>query len=286
MKISSPYQIHSADLCVKDAQSAVQNKGGYLKDNRVIDLWGPENFTNPNHCTSLQIPNYSGSQQFKFIVHTMPFSFLIKKEGLFSDDANNILSSIGALSTSIVSNEKPIAYQSVGVILDVPKQNVLLASPSDLMFENNAGDLSRIERMVNIPDRDRQRWRLERMDQIKRTGLLSQEVFRHAHQMKSPDDVIKGGHPKDHNEIIIATKSGVNIHPGFPATKECRITGIFIVLGDPTSDHAHAAEWQGRSCLSREAQMDVFMQHAPAVAARLGVPVLFIEGGTSVAPTL
>ncbi|WP_143330368.1 hypothetical protein [Chromobacterium haemolyticum] len=179
-------------------------------------LWDPSYFTDPK--------NYVQGNQFKFIVHALDFenSKQISRRLLSGEDS--ILTSWDTISASLISDVKSFTYGSLGVILTVPIQNIILTSSEDMMFRNNIGDLGRSDfDLVSASDS------LYQLSPVVRSGLLSKHVIFNSrkHSIRTPSEIL-GNTYDARNEIIIITRPNINTHPGYPTTREVKVSGVFI----------------------------------------------------------
>ena len=189
------------------------DNGGICRGNLL--LWHEKYFTNP--------VSWSSGQPFRFIVHT-----LSSPKSLLSDDTlfstrGKALSQWDTVSASLISDQKPFTYGSIGVVLRVPYQNIVTTHHADLMFRNNIGDIKRqdfdhMERKSNLAD----------IPPWVRNGMLSEEINKtiDTTSIHSPDEILRKTY-YERNELVIVTRPGINIHPGFPATQPVEVIAAF-----------------------------------------------------------
>ena len=222
-------------------------------DIQALNQWGPESFTNP--------AQFNPNGDYQFLVHTVPISEFYKSagedserytsrsnflRGFFRDPDPEILSR-DFISTSLISNDRPAMYGSVGFILNVPPQNILWTSDRDIDFRNNLASRTHWQRdhtsalFASLPD-----------DQKFTPGTLAQNATRIIKHhdvflppgfsaadlpatMKTPSELAQGGTHMNaglrHNEIIVGTRPGVNIYPGMGATRDIEVVGL--IAADP-----------------------------------------------------
>lgn len=186
------------------------NRGAVIRGN--LFSWGHSNFTKPE--------NYKEGEPFKFIVHTVDVKGSPEVSRQLLNGHSGLLTTWDTMSVSVISEQKPFTYGSLGVILEVPAQNVILTLPEDMMFRNNIGDVKRAafdllkDRIPTNP--------------IIRSGQLSRHIMACStkSEVRTPNELLSKTFYA-HNEIIIAPRPNVNIHPGFPVTGMVRIIGVF-----------------------------------------------------------
>ncbi|GEM77637.1 hypothetical protein [Vibrio sagamiensis] len=241
-----------------------------------VRSWKSAGFTPPTSVSGeMGIRGHQSKQDFQFIVHTANIRQLVEGTGIFSIDAEKAMSSWDVICTSIVNQDKTFTYGSVGVILKVPEQNVLAASPEDLMSEPNVGLIDRTDRLVNAPDDDEAKSLYESMPSFKRSGLLKEELARHQKHTNTPDEVLEKTR-RERNEILICTSAGVNIHEGHKATGKVEIAGFF--LNDDSRTPIGEVDWKGNAIPSQDEKYALFKKHAEPLAHKLGVPIIYLNG--------
>ncbi|ADV84423.1 hypothetical protein [Terriglobus saanensis] len=107
-----------------------------LNNNR--DSWAPHHFTAPNTLNAYRRPrNWAtgGAPPYQFITHgvrcNVPVNVL--------DNPIPTLSEWWCISMGVQRDRKPDSFSNHGVILRVPKENILTTSPTDQWFDNYAG---------------------------------------------------------------------------------------------------------------------------------------------------
>ncbi|KZL21068.1 hypothetical protein [Pseudovibrio sp. Ad37] len=86
-----------------------------------------------------------------------------------------------------------------------------------------------------------------------------------------------------HNEVIVSSKEGVQHKQGVDATEPIKIKGIFLIDAEPSPDTIAFQEFEGKKDLTKEEKYQIFMEHAEKVAKNLGVPILFLDGESTMA---
>ena len=222
-------------------------------DLQALNQWGAENFTNP--------ALFNPTGDYQFLVHTVPISQFYKSagednerytsrsnflRGFFRDPDPEILSR-DFISTSLISNDRPAMYGSVGFILNVPPQNILLTSDRDVDFRNNFASRTHWQRdhtataFASLPESEKftpetlaknAKRIIKHHDVFLPPGLSASDL---PASMKTPSELAQGAAHMSaglrHNEIIVGTRPGVNIYPGMGATRGIEIVGM--IAADP-----------------------------------------------------
>jgi hypothetical protein len=270
------------------AMGAVSTRpyGGFFRNTEspstILSSWDARHFTDPKSFQQQQELEPS-KNAFEFIVHTTPLSHLINLEGVFSEQGEQALSDWDIISASVISDKKPYSYGSVGVILKVPPQNILIAHEEDMMSELNVGVPGRVDFLVRECHTGENKDGLMKLSSTERSGLLSKEVLNlsRAFSMKSRQDLLRGTY-HNRNEVVIATKPGVNIHPALPATDKVEIIGFFMMTGELGNDAKKYSAFLGKSVHTTQERESIFVKRALPLAARKNIPALFIRGGPDV----
>jgi len=248
--------------------------------------WDSSRFTNPKDISqTMGGRGHESKQPFQFIVHTAPISHLIEGKGIFSARPEEALASFDVASTSLVNQDKTYTYGSVGVILKVPGQNILAASPDDLMSETNIGLVDRTERLVNVTDKESYKSLYQSMHDYQRNGLLKTEIARYHRHTNTPEEVLNKTYGM-RNEVIICTSEGVNIHQGAEATDKVEIVGFFLNDSALDKDHQSIADWKGKKLLSQDEKCSLFQQYAKPLSQKLEVPMIYLNGTVDFAETV
>ncbi|WP_163836082.1 hypothetical protein [Spartinivicinus ruber] len=279
--------LHGLDSSSSDAQkltASLQLQPAKSAENEsFVRSWNSSRFTDPKSIhQEMGVRGHQSKTDFQFIVHTAPLNHLIEGKGIFSRDAESAMASWDVACTSIVNQKKTYTYGSVGVILKVPQQNVLAASPEDLMSETNVGLIDRANKLVNEFDRSDVKSRYERMPDYQRNGLLKKEIASHQRHTNTPEQVLENTY-RARNEILICTAEGVNIHQGEKTTGKVEIAGIFLNDSAPNFNHKHIADWKGETLLSQDDRYELFQQYAEPLAQELGLPIIYLNGSVDIA---
>ncbi len=176
------------------------------------NMWKPDCFTNPKNHNNFT---------FKYIIHCT------ENINILNEIDEDILAQWDLVSASLVSNTHSCPYGMFGIIMSVPAENIAITSPDDLMFENNAGNLSRVDYVVNN-FKNREYERLSRMSHIQRSSLLSKEINNHQRRKNflTPDELLKQS-SFGNNELIIITKPGVSLTT-YKNTNCIKVSGLFV----------------------------------------------------------
>ncbi|KZK85060.1 hypothetical protein PsAD13_01594 [Pseudovibrio sp. Ad13] len=251
------------------------------KTKAFLETWNRENFSDPSERLDLQ-KRGGCKAPFKFIVRTGSMDDFINQKGCFSAQGAEYLENKDAICTSVVTDEKCFVYGAFGVILDVPPQNVLVSSPDDLMSELNIGRKDKKDRMVNVTQEQNEKL-LDVPDHV-RNGYLKNELDRYQYdkRQQNVDDLMDNTYYA-HNEVIVSSKDGIQHKQGVDATEPVKINGIFLIDAEPSPDTIAFQEFEGKKALTKEEKYQIFMEHAEKVAKNLGVPILFLDGESTMA---
>lgn len=251
------------------------------KTKAFLKTWNRENFSDPSERLDLQ-KRGGCKAPFKFIVRTGSMDDFINQKGCFSAQGTEYLENKDAICTSVVTDEKCFVYGAFGVILDVPPQNVLVSSPDDLMSELNIGRKDKKDRMVNVTQEQNEKL-LDVPDHV-RNGYLKNELDRYQYdkRQQNVDDLVDNTYYA-HNEVIVSSKDGIQHKQGVDATEPIKINGIFLIDAEPSPDTIAFQEFEGKKALTKEEKYQIFMEHAEKVAKNLGVPILFLDGESTMA---
>lgn len=262
----------------KLTQALAQGAGKSPQTDSFVKSWNTSQFTEPKSLSAeMGTRGHQSKADFQFIVHTAPLDHLIAGKGIFSASAESAMASWDVACTSIIDQSKTFTYGNIGVILKVPQQNILAASPDDLMSETNVGLLDRTEELVNSADKDKTKNTYAAMPSHQRTGMLKTEIAKHARHTNTPEQVLKNTYEM-RNEILICTAQGVNIHDGEQATAKVEIAGIFLNDCEPSYNNLHLANFKGETLLTKDEKYAIFKAHAEPLAAQLGVPIMYLNG--------
>jgi hypothetical protein len=197
-----------------------------LQDNGNRLSWRPANFTDPATLNVLKKPR-TGTHGphlplpvFRFIIHGVG--------NYMGDvfDTPNILTRYEVLSMSLMSNLNAHSHDPQGLILRVPENNVLAASPTDVAVQNYAPAFNpQAPNAVTITD--------NLIDVAARTGGL-----------RTPDYLLQNvrGYPY-YNEVVVCGRAHVPLPHGM--TGAMTVVGLYVLTdvngemrGDPTTKAA------------------------------------------------
>lgn len=203
-----------------------------LFDDGNRSKWAPHNFTDPRMLKELSdireftnkkpmVPNY------KFIVHNL------KRGASALTNPESVLSGRWAISASVLSNKKPVAFTNHGLILEVPENNILTTSPTDQWFDNYAVgakellEKGRPEKSVKAAD-----------SHTMAQHIMEKSLF--IGGLLTPDEVIDrqntpansnhncGAVPTKHNEVIVCGRPDEILPHG--KTGKVRLLGVFVQI--------------------------------------------------------
>ncbi|MGL4192495.1 MAG: hypothetical protein ACRCRU_07960 [Vibrio sp.] len=274
---------HNKTIDFPDMKRTMMEKYNDERSHQFISSWDNSNFTLTSSISDeMGVRGHDSKKEFQFIVHTASIDQLINKTGIFSHNGESELSNWDVLCASIINEKKTFTYGSIGVILDVPKQNMLAASPDDLMSETNVGLAHRMDCLVNVANKNDQAEKYKQMPNYERTGLLKKEISRHDRHQNTPYEVLKKTYNM-RNELLICTRSDINIHKNEASTQNIKISGIFLNDCDITPEQKHLAEFTGDKILSQNEKYEIFIQHAKPLAEKLGIPIIYFNGQSDTA---
>lgn len=179
--------------------------------------WNPLNFTNPNLLSALQRPtNWTNKAVplYKFFVHTL------KHPSAVLDTPISMLSGWTAISMSVLASRKPIAYSNHGLILHVPENNVLTASPTDQWFDNYAGT----KQSVKAAGQSMAKHIAEKNLMI--GGLLTPDQVVDRQGTAEAMQHFAGAAQTQHNEVVVCGLPNQPLPHGM--TGQLRLLGVFI----------------------------------------------------------
>ncbi|WP_174888908.1 C80 family cysteine peptidase [Candidatus Williamhamiltonella defendens] len=201
----------------------------------VLDAWAPRHFTDP------KIQN----KQFKYLIYPSSIRDLMDRKGVFSKNIKEKLSQSDFISASILSNQT-LGDHKVGVILEVPEQNILAAAPHESIFKPNLESmfqssgarirfikkkgLQKTNQMINAIEDRLSHTKNRSLSALVRHGLLSNQLFSYPQRVSTPDDIIH--QTLTRNTVLVTGRPDVNIYPHYPVTKNIKITGLFFIDSD------------------------------------------------------
>ncbi|MGQ5525500.1 hypothetical protein ACUHMQ_19880 [Chitinimonas sp. PSY-7] len=186
-------------------------------DNGNRNAWGPHNFTNiamlnefrqPTDWRARAIPPY------KLMVHTL------KHPSTVLNAPVSTLSGWTAISMSVLSSTKPIAYSNHGVILGVPQNNILSTSPTDQWFDNYAGT----SQSTKAPGQSMAQHIAEKS--IMLGGMLTPDEVILKQNTPAAFQHFAGAALTRHNEIVVCGVAGQPLPHGM--TGVLQLLGVFI----------------------------------------------------------
>jgi len=196
-----------------------------LQDNGNRPSWNPANFTAPATLNGLTKRRSGFGPHFPL----PPFRFIIHAVGNYMGDVFDtpaILTRYEVLSMSLMSNTNAHAHDPQGVILRVPENNILAASPTDVAVQNYAPAFNpNAPGAVTITD--------NLIDVAARTGGL-----------RSPNYLLQNirGYPY-YNEVVVCGRANVPLPHGMTGTMT--VVGLFVltdangvIRGDPATSQA------------------------------------------------
>ncbi|WP_339050431.1 C80 family cysteine peptidase [Candidatus Hamiltonella endosymbiont of Tuberolachnus salignus] len=245
----------------------------------VLDAWAPRYFSDP------KIQN----KRFRYLVYPSTITDLTSRKGIFSKNIQDKLRQADLISASILSNQTLRDY-TVGVILEVPEQNILAADPDANAIEANlkgvikksGGELSLIEtngvkkthQIMNTIDERSALAKSIPFSELTRNGLLSKQLFSYPQRVATPDDIINN--TVSRNTVLITGRADVNIYPHYPVTENIKITGLFLISSDDLKNTGEATHFSGSEALTSK-NFRLFSEAARDIAQELDVELKIIK---------
>ncbi len=169
-------------------------------DNGKRLAWAPENFSNPATLRDFfEAKDWSKSTvpSYMFFVHT------VRHPSVWIDNPIITMRDWTAISMSVLSSQKPRAYTNHGLILGVPVNNILSASPSDQWFDNYAGTDKSVKA---TPGHSMAQHIIEKNLMI--GGLLTPQQIVRMQGGAEARDHSAGTSLTEHNEIVVTGLAG------------------------------------------------------------------------------
>ncbi|WP_232507665.1 C80 family cysteine peptidase [Candidatus Williamhamiltonella defendens] len=245
----------------------------------VLDAWAPRYFTDP------KIQN----KRFRYLVYPSTITDLTSRKGIFSKNIQDKLRQSDLISASILSNQTLRGY-TVGVILEVPEQNILAADPDANAIEANlkgaikksGGELSLIEtngvkkphQIMNTIDERSALSKSIHFSELTRNGLLSKQLFSYPQRVATPEDIINN--TVSRNTVLITGRTDVNIYPHYPVTENIKITGLFLISSDELKNTGGAPHFSDSEALTSK-NFRLFSEAARDIAQELDVELKIIK---------
>jgi len=225
----------------------------------------------PRDWTNAVVPDY------KFIIHSMTEGH----EGNLITDPEATMRQWDAISASVISNEKPNAYDRFGLILKLSQYNILTTSGADQWFDNYIGTTRSTKNPLgNVHP-----------NSVQAKGMLAKHIGRFTlgiGALLTPDQVLEytakwdnrtrtyvspEGHLTRHNEITITGKGYVAIGGGYSQPLE--VEGIFILIN---KDGSYYSKTQGNVVreLIRPALQDNTILRLETLSRTKSLPILYL----------
>lgn len=168
------------------------------------------------------------------LIHAVQSCYL-DSSPLFRHPAEEVIRTWDIISTSLVDSRYVTTAKtsvdrytglgdSVGLILEVPPQNILGTHPHDVSFPNHAKKWNLVDYFL--------------------TGTSKNDEnpleYPHYNRILTPDDLLskrKKGllsyiFPADYNEVLVAAKEHIRTYEGYPATSLLKVKGIVLIPED------------------------------------------------------
>ncbi len=251
----------------------------YLSEKHLekLHLWEQSLFTDPKNFNTRVIQKTKNNgrlelkydNEFIFTTHGISGGHFYSESNLtplLKDNPESVFRKWDAISVCVVSDKAPYFYgSSIGFILGIPKQNILLTSPEDLWFNNHIGTV--FDRNIDPSIKEKK----VKNKKIINNGLLSFHVKEKFENLLPPLELFTA--PKKlitdrdiHNEIIVCGKPNVNIHRGFPRTGEIKVKAAYVLINEEINQKKEEI------ILKKE------FSYISKISQRFNIPLIFIPG--------
>lgn len=200
------------------------------------EKWAPVYFTRPGDPAIQRLyepTNWSGREvpKYRFLIHSMTEG----REGTLITEPESTLQGWDAISCSVISNEKPNAYDRFGLILKASQYNILTTSGADQWFDNYVG-LTKSTKNPLPQGVDPSSAQAKGMfsDHVREFsasigGLISPErVLELTGRWDTREHMSSAGKASRHNEVVVTGKGNVAIGDGY--SKPIEVDGIFVLI--------------------------------------------------------
>jgi hypothetical protein len=191
-----------------------------------LDAWDASAFSDPGTFAN------GNDTAFRFLLHTVRCDELERENGMqLFREGTQALNRWDTISACVIDERNRFTYATVGVVLRVPTQNIVLTSSEDMDFDGNQGNLDRQENWL-IPSYVPQ---VQSMPECRRNGLLMRHILSqtYEHPLLSPAEVLArtDRFHQAHNEVIVITRPDVFIQRGPSGGEPLAKTGPVEIIG-------------------------------------------------------
>lgn len=220
-----------------------QSRFPLIASNNKRDSWAETSFTDPAH---------HANQAYRYIVHGMKRpaedgSSTVKYWQLLATPT--IIQNWVAISCSVIDQAHRVTYRPYGLILRVPKSNVLTAHSADQMFSNHAG--------ADVPVG------ASTMDKIKLAAEIKNHIIGKDAQyggLKTPLEILQATQPDSKNEVVVMGTS--------PEQTKVTAAGIYIKVDTNGTWHQD---------LLTDPGIQALRNNITTASANLGIPIVLIQ---------
>jgi hypothetical protein len=219
-------------LTLDQLKRAFINTFPAFNDQGNRELWSPIHFSDParlrttfsagKNWTGLTVPSY------KFICHAIGEG----KEGNLLTNPQATMSGWEMISMGVISDMYPYAYARVGLIMKIPKNNIITTSPVDQWFDNYAGSArstkgNKTDDPTSIVGRSMMASHIAIKNLAIGRMLTPSEIVIFSGNVRSHD--YRNAHnDTKHNEIIVCGKAGQPLPHGM--TGRIEVIGLFVLV--------------------------------------------------------
>ncbi|MRT15280.1 hypothetical protein GJV07_23925 [Enterobacteriaceae bacterium RIT711] len=181
------------------------------------------------------------------LVHCIRLDYVWSSTQLTKFKAENVFRTWDVISTSLINSRVVDShtelrkhtgmFSKLGLVLDVPPQNILGTHCRDVFFPSHIGTENR--------EKKKNSWKLA--DAIfsgvgKKGGKKNWPINegKSYNVIESPFDILSKANFKSYNEILVIGKPGVSLYPGYPPTQEVKVTGIIVDKNNTRSGGLHS----------------------------------------------
>jgi hypothetical protein len=237
--LSSQLEKLSKDQLVRQFQSRFP----LISSNNKRDSWAETNFTDPAQ---------HANQAFRYIVHGMKRpaedgSSTIKHWQLLATPT--IIQNWVAISCSVLDQTHRATYRPYGLILRVPKSNILTTHSADQMFSNHAGAEVPVDASA--------------MDRIRLAAEIKNHIIGKDAEyggLKTPAEILQATQQGSKNEIVVMGTS--------PEQTKVTVAGIYVKVDTNGAWHQD---------LLNDPGLQALRNNITNASSTLGIPVVLIQ---------
>lgn len=220
-----------------------QSRFPLVSSNSKRDSWAETNFTDPAQ---------HANQAFRYIIHGMKrpsedASSKIKYSQLLANPT--LMQNWVAISASLIDQAHRATYRPYGLILRVPKNNVLTTHSADQMFSNHAG--------ADVPIGASAIDKINLAAEIKNHIIGKDALYG---GLKTPTEILQATQQGSKNEVVVMGTS--------PEQTKVTAAGIYVKVDSNGTWHQD---------LLNDPGLQALRNNITNVSAALGIPVVPIQ---------